>query len=232
MNKLFILIIIIIILNIYYFYNDTENYENHNTYKNKWSKLDKKARNNYDCNPIKIINNIHVVKNTCEGLPHTQNNNIIIPEKYWNNSNPINDIIKHENVHIHQKQNYQLWKDFYEKEWFYTLSNTPPANMPNKLIENYRINPDTFIEKWACFLNRYYSIPIYSNINNPEISNIKVVWWDSQTNTINNEPPHEWLSFFHKIQHLEHPNEISAVYLSTEKNNSMAYKKLTDKFNM
>jgi len=212
-------------------WSDLDNKARYN-YVNLWSDLDTKARYNYDCAPLKIIDDIIIVKDTCEGLPHTQNNNIIIPEYYYNNysQDVIDRIIKHERIHIHQKQNYQLWKEFYEKEWSYTLSAIPPDNIPYELIKKNRINPDTFFEKWACYLDRYYSIPIYNDETQPNIKDTNVVWWDKLTNTISNEPPKEWLAFFHKIEQLEHPNEISAVYLSTPTPpgvfNSIAYDKL------
>ena len=244
MCKRSIFFIILIIFLIYLFFSNLEINETFKNYRGKflerykkyWSPYDYRARRRYNCNPIYIkkgLNNnkIWYVPRECEqGLPHTRENNIIsLPINYMNiDSHRKSKTLTHEYVHLDQKQNYGLWKKFYEREWFYTLSDVPPPNMPRNLILRYRLNPDTFIEKWACFNKKWWSVPIYTN--NYSLNNAKILWFydNNNDNNIYENPPQEWIDFFGPVEsigQIEHPNEISAVYLTNpDKYDSKAFK--------
>ena len=153
---------------------------------------------------------------TCEnGLPHTRATNIIaIPESL--SKTRIDMIIEHEKVHLHQRRNPYIWKQFYKKYWDYEIFEYPQIiNMPIELIEMKRANPDTNDAPYACWKNKWWSIPIYKSNDDLKFINCIVKWWNQETNVILSDPPDEWISFFGpNVSQTEHPHEISAVYIT------------------
>ena len=68
--------------------------------------------------------------------------------------------------------------------------------------------------------------------NNYSLNNAKILWFydnnNDNDNNIYENPPQEWIDFFGPVEsigQIEHPNEISAVYLTNPENyNSKAFK--------
>jgi hypothetical protein len=52
------------------------------------------------------------------------------------------------------------------------------------------------------------------NNNNFRLNGAKIVWYDEKENKILDNCPSEWNDFFGDLSYNEHPNEISAVFLS------------------
>jgi hypothetical protein len=87
--------------------------------------------------------------------------------------------------------------------------------MPKELIELRRSNPDTDGYPWACWKNNYWSVPIYILSDDPKLYRINMKWYNVKDNTIDDKPPKEWIDFFgDNNPQNEHPNELSAVYIS------------------
>jgi hypothetical protein len=219
MNKYIILLLIFLLL--FYLYIST--IKNKTEWSKNWTILDFKARNNSNCNPIKkeykklgaIESWIWTMNDTCEnGLPHTRDFNIIaIPEKYSKTISPMT--IEHEKIHLHQRHVPDDWKKFYKIYWDYEIFQEPPKTMPKELIEMKRANPDTNDAPFACWKNKWWSIPVYKSSNDLKFINCIVKWWNQETNEIFTDPPNDWILFFgSNVLQTEHPHEISAIYIS------------------
>ena len=224
MEKYIIIILILIVL--FYLYKSiivTQHFKNDTDWSDNWTQLDFKAREGDNCYPIKkeykkfgAINSwLWTMPTSCEnGLPHTRNKDIIaIPEGFLQSRLP--KTIEHEKIHLHQRRNPQVWKKFYKKYWNYEIFQNPPLSMPQELIKMKRANPDTNDAPFACWKNKWWSVPIYKSVNELKFRDCKVKWWNQETNKIHSEPPNEWVSFFgSKVSQAEHPHEISAVYIT------------------
>ncbi len=204
-------------------------------WSDNWTNLDFKARENRDCRPIKKVYEtwgpieswIYTVPSSCEnGLPHTRNHNVIaIP----NNLSfiEIPRIIRHEKIHLNQRLYPNQWKEFYKTYWNYQIFIKPPDKMPIELITMKRANPDTNDAPFACWNNKWWSVPVYKNNDNLEFKNCILKWWNEETNEIQLNHPKEWISFFGSlgsifsdISEMEHPHEISALYLENKKSST------------
>lgn len=232
----YIIFLIILSLIIYYLISgDSEHMVN----------LNMKSRENSDCVPINktfVTENYngywsYVMPDSCEnGLPHTRGYNIIaIPQSYLSKKS-LPKTIKHEKVHLNQKQYPDLWRKFYKNYWNYEIFRGFPMNMPNELILHRRTNPDTEDMPFARWDRKWWSVAVYNNVNNPKVGNYSVKWWNEETNKVSDVAPEEWVNFFGKDNAQdEHPHEISANFimdiLSENKENSMAKSILLSKWN-
>jgi hypothetical protein len=235
------ILIILILLTIIYLLNYLsfnvecfEEKDNENlSWSKTWNKHDFKARVGANCNPIKKekrqFRNLDVfvwtVPSSCEnGLPHTRYKDVIaMPQGH--SSNRYEKTIQHELVHISQRNFPKEWEDFYNEEWDYELFNEPPKQLPNEIIEKLRANPDTNNKPWTRWNKRWWTIPVYSNLENPTLMGASILWFDEETRNIINDPPKDWVSFFGQgISQDEHPNEISAVLLVDDNNSEASIK--------
>lgn len=192
-------------------------------WSNTWSVYDRKARVEADCKPIHKIHMklgsvsswIWTVPNSCEqGLPHTRGSDVIaIPLNYPKERLP--PLLDHERVHLLQRMMPDSWAKFYRIKWRYTIYNSAPFGMPEKMIQLKRGNPDTSDAPYACWRSRWWSVPTYISDSNLSLKNAVIKWWDQETGTISESAPDEWVVFFGThIHQCEHPHELSAEYLS------------------
>jgi len=232
-----VLLLLFIFILVYYcyityldLYVRTEEISN-TDWSDDWTPLDFKARENIDCRPItKVYENlgsnnawIYTVPSSCEnGLPHTRDYNVIaIP-----NGSSILDrprVIRHEKIHLNQRLYLNKWKDFYKTYWDYELFKTLPINvpMPPDLIKMKRANPDTKGVSFCRWKKKWWTIPVYKDINDLKFENCIIKWWNEETNEILLDPPKEWTDFFGTFSNdkeTEHPHEISATYLERVNN--------------
>lgn len=198
-----------------------------------WAKsltfLDICARINTNCKPlytqIEQMNNnsiyIHYMPNSCEaGMPHTKANNIIaIPIDH--KPSHMKDTLTHEKVHIDQKLYPLKWHLFYKKYWNYELYEYAPISFPKKLLLTRRSNPDTNNFPFARWNNEWWMVPIYKNICNPTINEYAVKWYNEKTQIVTDDIPNEWKLFFGDVTQFEHPNEISAEYITDGKSKNV-----------
>ena len=162
--------------------------------------------------PYKDGTTIHIVNDTCsEGLPHTSNTNtIIMPLSSWNHERR-EDTLRHELVHIRQRRDSELWYEFYRTHWDYVPTSLPPE-LSSGLI---RPNPDTEDKPFMLWRGQWIFIPIYSQDRSLRKATVRV--YDIQTKSFTSIPP-EWTAFFSTGLHqYEHPNEISAEFLTTRR---------------
>jgi hypothetical protein len=187
-----------------------------------WSPADRAARRGQNCAPTYTEagpdgTTILTTAKSCEaGMPHTRpGDRIIIPD-----SVPLPDratTIAHELIHIHQRRHPADWQRFYTRAWSFQLSVEPPPDMPASLRGARRSNPDTWYPEgggpWACWMGRWWPVPVYKDPVAPQLRDATVVWWDAWRATTAKEPPTSWIQFFGAVAQPEHPHEIAACLI-------------------
>jgi hypothetical protein len=139
------------------------------------------------------------------GYPHTRPGIICIPSSA--KFPELEQTLYHEYVHIHQRKNFELWKQFLEKkEW------TPvdESEIPEQWKERVRYNPDTIYSQYWCFKKRYVPLPIYINLNSPTMYDIKVMYYDLESGNLDNDMP-DIMKRYNSNRQTEHPFELYAV---------------------
>lgn len=172
---------------------------------------------------------VEIVNPECQdGLPHTSSPTIIrMTASDW--MSPRRDeILRHERVHLHQKQEPVAWRNFYRSVWGYELTNTPPPHIPSHWLDRIRPNPDTSDGPWAVWNGRYVFFPIYRDAKY-SLRNATVQVWDIQEKQMV-EPPPEWKQQFCNGDgdcpfQYEHPHEIAAEFI-THSTHSLAAQQL------
>lgn len=176
---------------------------------------------------------VEIVQQSCqEGLPHTWSPSIIrMTETDWESSRR-DDILRHERVHLRQRQDPKTWRDFYRSAWGYEYTMSPPPGLPKHWIERLRPNPDTADGPWAIWRDRYVFFPTFRDATR-SLRTALVQVWDNRTQQMV-EPPPEWRQMFchggNCPHQYEHPHEISAEFLSSDASNSPAAQALRDSF--
>jgi hypothetical protein len=173
---------------------------------------------------IKVSNNVE------GGMPHTINDYIVLPQNFLKyletiiNSNDQSSLIKficttiiHEQIHVFQKINYQIFKDLYQKYW-----NFEPCNikLKEKYIKYQRINPDGY-DDW-CFVDKKHSIYPFVKLKDDSIhlNDVKTLAIPINNNKIDYKSIYDintnnyYNRFFCNVSQNYHPNEISAIILS------------------
>jgi len=192
-------------------------------WSSKWSDLDSKARKGADCKPLSTIHKkigglsawIWIVPDSCEqGLPHTRAVDVIaIPKSYPHYR--LASTLDHEVVHLYQRLMPDSWAKFYKLKWNYEIYSEPPVGLPRELLNMKRANPDTAIAPWCCWVNRYWPVPVYKDVDDLSLSGAPVKWWDQNTNIVSTTAPDSWDNFFGLgVHQVEHPHEISAEFLA------------------
>lgn len=215
------------------------------------SAMDQKARYGQTCQVIYTEDGpcnttIQTVSVTCEaGMPHTRaGDRIILPEssslaksyepsfgeERGKSSPDREEIIRHELVHILQRRHADSWLAFYRRNWAFIFTPSPPQKMPQEIQDARRSNPDTWDLQaggpWACWMHRWWPVPVYRNPENPQLRDAETVWWDAATETVLHEPPADWTAFFGATTQDEHPHELSAVMLVASDSSSEAGRRL------
>lgn len=195
--------------------------------QSEYSRINNAAREGNDCScqsrissydpGLNIFYDLCITNDTCEdGLPHTSDENtVVIPASIAGGKHGAR-ILKHELIHILQRRHKKHWDEFYEKEWQFTVHETPPSGLPSWISQRRRRNPDLLDSHFSCWANRWWPVTVYNSRDLPELREATVLWWDSEKNVVLQEEPVEFVSFFGKVSQNEHPNEIAAVYLEEQ----------------
>ena len=164
---------------------------------------------------------------TCEhGYPHTINETtIMIPESYPKDRLPTT--IEHEKIHLLQRRHPELWEAWYKLLWSYTLQDSPPEGMPQRLLSRRRYNPDTNNKSFASWKNRYWSIAVYRSASPSSLEEADTIWWDQKTGTTSQNPSIEWTNFFGSQPQDEHPHEMAAQMIANGVGNKNRRQELT-----
>jgi hypothetical protein len=172
---------------------------------------------------------VEIVDPVCQdGLPHTWGPTTIrMTESDWNSTRR-DTILRHERVHLRQRQDRHEWMAFYRSVWGYECTQQPPPGIPPHWLDRIRPNPDTADGLWAVWRGRYVFFPTYRDAKR-SLRSATVQVWDIQKRQMV-DPPAEWKQYFCDggncpIQY-EHPHEIAAEYITHASNTSPAAQEL------
>jgi len=163
-------------------------------------------------NKYSIFDTIDVVQihpSAENNYPHTRPDVICIPSNARFPS--LITTLFHEAIHIHQRRNVSSWKRFLAKEKW----NIVTEKIPERWVERCRINPDTLIEPFWSFENRYVPLPIFLNTYNPVFDQVKVMWYDLESGVLEHIPPKSYVKKYGDNRQSEHPYEIYAVIMES-----------------
>jgi len=170
---------------------------------------------------------IEIVNDECkEGLPHTTDSNTIrmTRAKYTNGN--LEKLLVHERVHLDQKRNPEKWLDFYKRQWDYEVFQESP--LPAIYTQRLRPNPDTALNPWSIWRNRYVFFPYAEE--GTKLGDAVVKVWDIAEHKFV-AVPDQWKARFCDVNgcphQYEHPHEISAEFL-TKRPNSFAAKQVLE----
>jgi len=178
-----------------------------------------------DCSVLQTIDlsgseRLEIVDDVCkEGLPHTTNGHTIrMIRSVWEGPRR-DEILKHERVHLRQKQGLAGWYEFYRRAWDYECLPSAAAvpGLPADLKARLRPNPDTADAPWALWRRRWLFFPAFRKDAPTSLKGAEVLVWDTETHKLV-EPPDDWRNVFcgsNGCPHqYEHPHEIAAEWYS------------------
>lgn len=159
---------------------------------------------------------IEIVNDVCkEGLPHTTDRHTIrMVRSIWEGKRR-DEVLRHERVHLKQKQNLAEWYEFYRRAWEYECLSAAPPGLSAELKARLRPNPDTADAPWALWRRRWLFFPAFKTSAPTSLKDAEVRVWDMETHRLV-EIPEEWRSAFCGSlgcpRQYEHPHEIAAEW--------------------
>ena len=159
------------------------------------------------------INVVYLDGRSDNGLPHTRGNHGIALPVFllWH---PSEKTVRHEIVHISQKQFADRWWNWYSKHWGFRLATEEEfMGIPEKWRLRRRINPDTLGVQYSIWQNRYIPLTVFSSIITPDLRYSKRGFWDIKMTQWTWEPPSGWIAMFGDGFNDEHPHEIIAHWI-------------------
>jgi len=147
------------------------------------------------------------------GLPHTRGKKGIAMPVFllWH---PSEKTLRHELVHLSQKQYKARWTDWYSRFWDFRPANEDEfMNIPLKWRERRRINPDTLGTPYFVWKERYIPLSVFISQDKPDLRYCKRGFWDIKMSQWTWEEPPDWVETFGSGFNDEHPNEIAAHWI-------------------
>ena len=147
------------------------------------------------------------------GLPHTRGKTGIALPIYllWN---PSDKTIRHELVHLSQKQYPARWWEFYGSHWKMRPANESEfLQIPIKWRSRRRINPDTLKNPYVVWNDRYIALSVFLSETEPDLRFCKRGFWDLKMSQWTWDEPPGWVDMFGSGFNDEHPNEIAAHWI-------------------
>jgi hypothetical protein len=147
------------------------------------------------------------------GLPHTRGNSGIAMPIFllWH---PNEKTLRHELVHLSQKQYKTKWWDFYTRNWSFKIASEKEfMSIPEKLRSRRRINPDTLGSPYTVWKERYIPLSVFPSYAKPDLRVCKRGFWDLKMSQWTWEEPPGWIQMFGSDFNDEHPNEIAAHWI-------------------
>jgi hypothetical protein len=147
------------------------------------------------------------------GFPHTRPDRLIC----FPQSATLQTFI-HELWHIHQRRYHDLWNRLYTQVWGFKEWRGE-RELPEELLRQIRINPDTLLYGLYCWKGEWVPLPIFTSPSRPRMNECAVWFWNVKTKRWRQTPPETWAAYFNSpllppSAH-EHPNELSAYMLSS-----------------
>lgn len=144
------------------------------------------------------------------GMPHTRAPNIICLPAYFPQER-ISETIRHELVHLSQRQNPERWrKRLLDSGW----SPVSEYNLPEDLVRRTRINPDTYDARFWAWEGRYVPMPLFEREDKPQLREISVRWWDMKLEHLQTHQPTSFTQSYGTVSasEAEHPFELVAYH--------------------
>jgi len=144
------------------------------------------------------------------GMPHTRAPNIICIPAYFPESK-LHETLKHELVHISQRQNPEVWrKRGLAEGWTPILE----ADLPSEWVQRCRLNPDTYDARFWAWKGRYVPMPIFEREDKPSLHQIVVRWWDKEEERLSSTAPDSFIKKYGNLtsSKMEHPYELYAYH--------------------
>jgi len=160
--------------------------------------------------PIQIV---YLDGKSDAGLPHTRGKTgIALPVFFlWK---PNEKTMRHELVHLSQKQYSERWWNFYKIHWNFRPASEPEfLQIPIKWRSKRRINPDTLKTPYTIWKDRYIPLSIFLSETDPDLRYCKRGFWDIKMSQWTWEEPPGWVEMFGSGFNDEHPNEIAAHWI-------------------
>jgi hypothetical protein len=160
--------------------------------------------------PIKVV---YLDGKSDSGLPHTRGKTGIALPVFllWH---PSEKTMRHELVHLSQKQYRTRWYKLYKDKWnFRVATDEELLSIPIKWRSRRRINPDTLGTPYMVWKERYIPLSIFSSELQPDLRYCKRGFWDLKMTQWTWESPPDWTKSFGEGFNDEHPNEIAAHWI-------------------
>jgi hypothetical protein len=142
------------------------------------------------------------------GMPHTRGLSLICLPAYYPESR-LADTIRHELVHISQRQIPSVWRTRARMDgWIYVEDSVIPANW----LAKCRLNPDTAAARFFAWEGRHVPLPLFVREDKPDLRDTVLRWYDIHEGTVKSSVP---ASFYKKYgsmsaSSMEHPYELWA----------------------
>lgn len=186
----------------------------------------------YSSIPVKLlselgdVNILQLMPSADGGMPHTRPGGIICYPDFallFSASTLI-----HELWHVHQRMYQEYWLIVFKRlGWTLWL-----GDLPDKLEDNRRYNPDTIDCPLWIFNDTWVPVPIFKDITHPTVNNVEVWFYNPDKKYHTRQIPEELSSYFINLNNVafEHPREITAYMLSEPNRfkSSTAYKHLIE----
>ena len=160
--------------------------------------------------PIQVV---YLDSRSDAGLPHTRGKKGVALPVFllWH---PSEKTMKHELVHLSQKQYKTRWQTWYSKFWnFRSAREDELLSIPLKWRSRRRINPDTLGNPYCTWKDRFIPMSVFISETEPDLRYCKRGFWDLHLSQWTWDEPPGWLDMFGSGFNDEHPNEIAAHWI-------------------
>ena len=147
------------------------------------------------------------------GFPHTRPDRIVcVPSSCVTSSSnaQLDETMRHEAMHINQRVYPHLWKEKCKREGW---TEVPLSQIPIRLLERCRINPDTMYDApfWA-WEGVSVPLPLFKkDALSLDLGDVTIEWLDLRTFALFHSPPQSFVKRYGSPSQPEHPYEILAV---------------------
>jgi len=160
---------------------------------------------------LSVDHNVKIVVLTASadgGMPHTRAGNIICIPAYFPEES-LARTIKHEMVHIDQRNNPEKWRSILLEEGWTPVEE---SEIPASWLSRCRLNPDTFAARFWAWEGRFVPLPVFVREDRPELRDVEIRWYDRRDERVGTQAPSSFTRRFGILgtNKMEHPYELKA----------------------
>ena len=142
------------------------------------------------------------------GYPHTRPGIVCLPAVANLIEKNLETTLIHESIHIHQRDNRDMWRSALQKEGWTELR---LASVPVAFRERCRINPDTMAAPFWAWQGVHVPLPLFSQKTSPRLSDVVIKWMDVRNGAVYSEIPPSFTKRYGSPSQPEHPYEVLAI---------------------